>query len=715
MRVCDLENIMMKRKTIKNIKTEIFAAAAILLLALAGCQKTTVSEENSPNLTEASITSYNEGSESAQYVKVTLGFDQDIAVSEETEDSLRITIAGERVQPEEYELTQGESSSEAELLISTESVTKGVLQIEKSEKADAITDITDASGEYAVMDFELEGLIPSGVSMSTVSSDDTGVTKQIDTAWNIRSIAWVGLTKDGELIPVNESDTQEELDGYVAVHGHEFLTDDEGTIAEKMAEALNRVYEGQYTFTSDSNRVSVSALNGEIGAYDIEIYQYLKINGEEVSLEDADSADGEDEHETGLKMKVSETDRDVTDEEQSILNCLHQFQNTDETFRDGSELYSEVTITGDAMSEEEVFSVKDLEQLIELSYKNQKMNELSLPASVEYAGHTYYGIDFLTFLKLCGVDVGQDSLYLTLQSADGTQKTVDLAAKAVSDADLLIVLANESEALTESSESLAGPMAYLDASDTDSAVGNLTRMTVSTGEDAKDPEYLYHNREPFTESLDKTFTVEVYQKGAEYLGALTTKTFTTEEFEQLMRENPEHVIGGFYGTIGNEESFQYMGVGSWMDYFKGLDLRWLLQEKVGLDCFSGSAELVGRDGEVYGTIDDLSYLTAAASDDDYYVLSSDGIRIPQAVPMIACTKNGYPILPEHDHESSGYIAYNVLNQSLENLGIETEVGVVKNHSGPFIACLGNLDGYYGGNQVETGGDCVLMRIYLSQR
>ena len=80
--------------------------------------------------------------------------------------------------------------------------------------------------------------------------------------------------------------------------------------------------------------------------------------------------------------------------------------------------------------------------------------------------------------------------------------------------------------------------------------------------------------------------------------------------------------------------------------------------------------------------------------------------------MIACTKNGYPILPEHDHESAAYVAYNHFNQQLYQRGINTEIGVVKNHNGPFVACLGNLKGYYGGAEIETGGDCVLMKVYI---
>lgn len=80
------------------------------------------------------------------------------------------------------------------------------------------------------------------------------------------------------------------------------------------------------------------------------------------------------------------------------------------------------------------------------------------------------------------------------------------------------------------------------------------------------------------------------------------------------------------------------------------------------------------------------FLVTAAKDgkaDDYYVMSQDGVKLTGCIPMIAVMKNGYPILKEHEHESEAYIAYNHLNQSLEEHGIATEVGVVKNHNGAF--------------------------------
>jgi len=83
------------------------------------------------------------------------------------------------------------------------------------------------------------------------------------------------------------------------------------------------------------------------------------------------------------------------------------------------------------------------------------------------------------------------------------------------------------------------------------------------------------------------------------------------------------------------------------------------------------------------------------------------------VPMIGLIKNGAPILADHTHEGLGYIAYNTFNQYLESNGIGTEIGVIKNHNGPFIACLGNRTGFYGGNQVETGNNCVLIKLFIS--
>lgn len=192
------------------------------LLLLSGCGKKRVSETKSLQLMDGDIQSYNEGSEDKQFVRVNLTFDKEISVTDEKE-SLRVTIAGERVKDGEYTLEMGENEKTASLLIPVQAVTSGQLKIQRSEKAKSLSAILDAQGKYAAKDFVLEGIIPSGVSLSTAEFGNGKVVKQVDAAWNIRSIAWVALLQDKTLVPVSETRKGEMLDGYAAVHGHEFL------------------------------------------------------------------------------------------------------------------------------------------------------------------------------------------------------------------------------------------------------------------------------------------------------------------------------------------------------------------------------------------------------------------------------------------------------------------------------------------------------------
>lgn len=715
-----------------KIKKGNWIITGILLLLVIFCEtscskKINVDEEASPRLADVEISSYNEGTEKSQYVEVNLIFDREISVSSEAENSLRITVAGERVKEEEYTLTAGDDLNSARLLLSVEAITDGILKIGKAETADAITDIRNADGTCAAEEFTVEGSIPSGVTLSTVEAEPGRVTKQVDTYWNIRSIAWVGLWEDGVLAPASETRPLEMLDGYAAVHGHEFLMEDEKDIAEKICEVLTDNYSEEYRFSCEG--AQVSAEKDGAGTLDIVIYEYLVIDGNPVktpaaengSFEESGEAEsaglsegtaGEDshseEHEADVKTKMLEADRTVSETEQAFLNRLHLAEIVPGQITDGKDLYRTMIITGEAMPEEQIYSVRDLEELLQASFENQNMYALELPA--EYGG--YVGLDLKKFLPLCGADLEAGDVTLYLESEDGTAKSY-LWQEIGEDALLFLALGGETGGLGGEDEPVSGPIAFgMIRGESEEWLGNLSQIRIGFGDEPEDPEYRYHNREPFLEGAKQTFTLEVYQKGAEYLGAVKTITWTTTDLEALMQENPEAVVRNYYGTIGDEATFPYMGVGGWLDCFEGLDLKWLLTKQAGLTELSGRAELVGRDGEVYTTIEDLNYLDFPGAEEEYYTLSADGVRIPCAVPMIACVKNSYPILPEHEHESEAYIAYNQLNLRLEQEGIVLENGVVKNHNGPFIACLGNRDGYYGGNQIETGGDCVCLRLYL---
>lgn len=696
-------------KRISLITALIFMSA----LCLASCGKTVGVGEGSPVLESASIVSYCQGSEQEQYVQAELMFDRPISLAEETGGSLRITIAGNRM--EDYTISPGEGENCAVITIPVNAVTESVLYIGKATGADSISDIRSGDGKYAARDFELEGVIPSGVTLSTVSSEPGKVVKNVESGWNIRSIAWVGLRENGQPVAVSETMPGEELDGYAAVHGHEFLIEDEADIAEKIVEVLEKNYGTEYSFSFDGTLVTAEK-PGSTAALDVCVYQYIMINGNKVELlaevgpyEEPGEEQHEDEHELGQKYKTADEDREVSEDEQALLNLLRSQRLTDAEIQEATELFYTFTITGEALSEAQIYPIKDLEELLRLSYVNSSMNSLGLPATVS----GYYGLEFGTLLELSGVDTGDSELNILCESDDGSRITLRLSDLVQEGVRCVLAFSDEAGPLDFYGVGEGPVCLVVEDQGTVKKYTNLFRMTIGYGEEPADPQYGYHNYGPYLESRDIAFTVEVYQSGAEYLGALKTVSFTTEELEEMMRQHPEAVVRGFYGTIGNEEHFRYIGVGGWLDCFEGLDFYWLLTEKVGLSTFSGRAELYDRDGLLYTEIDDLGYFSQAHERaEEYYVMSAAGLKITGMIPMLATVKNGAPILPNHTHDGEDYIAYNTLNQSLEAAGVSTEVGVVKNHNGPFIACLGNRSGYYGGPEVETGNNCVTLRLYL---
>ncbi|MFT3952549.1 MAG: hypothetical protein QM689_11505 [Oscillospiraceae bacterium] len=417
----------------------------------------------------------------------------------------------------------------------------------------------------------------------------------------------------------------------------------------------------------------------------------------EETAQSASMAQSKVEHEEGEMNRVSVApDRTPTADEVHFTQAFHT---------DADELFTVLTVTGTAMPQQQLYSVSDLESLCRLSFQYETLNSRGLPVILSDGAHTFCGVNLMHFLALCGADLGGDA-YLSFY---GGGDTVTVKASDIDAGASLIAFSEDFTPLNAASTTQGPLYLKLSAGGRDYQLGALTKLIIGENPPA-DPDYLYHNRSPYDQSLDKTFTVNVYKKGSEYLGALQTKTFTTAALEQLAQAHPDAVVSGYYGTIGDAKVFPSMGVGGWQDYFTGISLAWLMTNQLEITDFSGSAAFFGRDGLQYTQVDDLRYFTGDKA--DYNIVNRDGLVIHGSVPMIAFAKNGYPLLPEHDHECVGYVAYNELNNALADLGIYTEIGVIKNHSGPFCACLGNRDGLYGGYRIETGGDCVRMDIYL---
>lgn len=332
-------------------------------------------------------------------------------------------------------------------------------------------------------------------------------------------------------------------------------------------------------------------------------------------------------------------------------------------------MYDTLKVTGSDLEVEQVYTAGNLLELMEIADGQPELEGLCI--TTEYEGMEIKGLDQKRFLSLCGAE-----------------------ASAVSE-DAVIVLSVNGELPPDG-------ISLLTADGTLSAVDEIL-----LGEDLH---YEMHNRAPHDVSADILFTFHVY-KGGELV---STTELTTTELEMIALENPEAVYGSFYGVLGNTEDIASMGTGGFLDYYEGLRFDYLMKDVLEIDNFDGYAELIGREGEIYNTIEDLGYFAMDA--DAYYMCTSDGdVIMGKAIPVLAYAKNGSPLLPDHEHESEGYVRSTPLKEYLKELGVEeVNLGTVKNHSGPFVAALGDCDGYYGGYQMETSGDCIQMDIYLNE-
>ena len=349
--------------------------------------------------------------------------------------------------------------------------------------------------------------------------------------------------------------------------------------------------------------------------------------------------------------------------------------------QDLTTMYSTVKVTGSGLEMEQVYSLANLLELAEIASQQSELKELC--TAQEYEGKEISGLDMKKFLSLCG------------------EKGTDESVRILTEEDT--VLAGEDAVIVLSIDG-AIPEDGIDILSDGTRVSDIKEILV--GENLH---YEMHNRAPHDESADITFSFNLYKDGQLDI----TKTLTTTELETLTLEHPEAVYGSWYGIIGNEEDIESMGTGGYLDYYEGLRVDFLLKEVLGLENFDGRAELFGRDGEVFSTIEDISYFEKDAG--AYYMCTSDGdVIFGKAIPILAYAKNGSPLLPDHEHESEGYVRSTPIRDYLKDLGMEEiKLGVVKNHSGPFVAALGDCDGYYGGYQMETSGDCVQMDIYLN--
>ncbi|MCR5666937.1 MAG: hypothetical protein K6G01_08910 [Eubacterium sp.] len=263
----------------KKIFLTTFCMIFIIASTLTGCSDAKYNSETSPHISDVTASGRNEGSESSQYVDVTITFEKAITLGDDPLSNMDITISGESPDYDELTITQSADNA-LTIAIPVTAITTGNLVIDEKEEDTGYPGILNEDGSACAYPFTCELLIPSGITLTTDDSYSGGGTRvNVEGTWDIRSITWLELLSDDAPVTSQVSDTSELYqDTAIAVHGHDFLLSDETMIAETIAETLTRHFGSSYAFYADGTSVTCEKLdNTDTAQLELKIYTYKTI------------------------------------------------------------------------------------------------------------------------------------------------------------------------------------------------------------------------------------------------------------------------------------------------------------------------------------------------------------------------------------------------------------------------------------------------------
>ncbi|SDB22286.1 hypothetical protein [Eubacterium oxidoreducens] len=263
----------------KKILLLTFLAIFIISTMLTGCSSAKYNTDYSPHISDITAAGRNEGSESSQFVDITLTFNQTISLSDDPLANMDLTIGGKSPDYDKLTVTQNADNA-LTIAVPVTAITTGNLVIDEKKENTGYTGILNEDASACAYPFSCELLIPSGISLTTDESYSGGGTKvQVEGTWDIRSITWLELLSDGSPVTSQVSDTSELYqDTAIAVHGHDFLLCDETMIAETIAETLTKHFGSSYAFYANGSSVTCEKLdNTDTAQLELKIYTYKTI------------------------------------------------------------------------------------------------------------------------------------------------------------------------------------------------------------------------------------------------------------------------------------------------------------------------------------------------------------------------------------------------------------------------------------------------------
>jgi hypothetical protein len=233
-------------------------------LLLAGCGGASLSVA-SPQALSHTISSTNDGTEQSERVELQVKFDRAVSVGVDALDDLVVTVDGAKLSKKMAVCSVAQT--DVETLVLTIAAAPGVtgstgdnyfalkngeLSVAAADRSGALRRVTSADGGTAAKWTAIKCRIPSGLEISVMSSAaGTAAAGRAATAAfqvaktpAVRVVSWLQMESGGK---------------QVFVHNHEFLKYDVQSYAQHLAESLNALFSGEFTFTANGDAVTVTA------------------------------------------------------------------------------------------------------------------------------------------------------------------------------------------------------------------------------------------------------------------------------------------------------------------------------------------------------------------------------------------------------------------------------------------------------------------------
>lgn len=260
-----------KRKQKRIINIMLIVLICILTAMCTGCGGAAEPGDHSPVLNSCTLRGECSGGERDQRIIADLSFDRAVSFDENLAEQLRIVVGGQRIDDGDVAIVQNGENG-IEITVPVVQVNDGMMEITNAPDSEVLSGLTDKEGKNCVEKLEIEQLIPSGASVSTVEETAGRVVYQVDSVVTHRSIIWLRMYRNGEMIPPDDTDTTDVMDSAVAVHEHEFLWATPESTASDMAEVINSFYSSGLEASADGKCLTIREKNGGQSSLKMEIY-----------------------------------------------------------------------------------------------------------------------------------------------------------------------------------------------------------------------------------------------------------------------------------------------------------------------------------------------------------------------------------------------------------------------------------------------------------